>query len=104
MFSMYCTSCLDGYSLKNKACIKNVCGRFCSLCYTQDTTPICIACNKSALLQLISTITGYIKDFYGITDLELRSLENFNTSKDDCFLCPLGCNGCDQNTISSDPF
>jgi len=80
-----------------------LCGSFCSLCYTQDATPICIACNKSTLIQLISTITGYIKDFYGISDLELRSLENFNTSKNDCFLCPLGCNGCDQNTILADP-
>ena len=80
------------------------CGDDCELCEMRDDTPLCISCNKTNLKTSIDSIITYISEFYSISSLDIRYLENFNTNKTDCFLCPLGCFGCEGGSISSNPF
>ncbi|KAL4466452.1 hypothetical protein ABPG73_019070 [Tetrahymena malaccensis] len=103
-YEIICSSCQVGYFLQNKRCVKSQCGPSCDLCYMKNFNPICISCSYTNLLKQISDIQVQIQSFYQLTDLNLKYLTHFNSHKQDCSLCPLGCLSCDQNSITSNPF
>jgi len=56
------------------------------------------------LIDSILAIRPFIFAFYSIEILDIRYLENFNSDKTNCFLCPIGCFGCEYNSITTNPF
>ncbi|EAR82891.2 transmembrane protein, putative (macronuclear) [Tetrahymena thermophila SB210] len=103
-YEIICSSCLAGYFLQNKRCIKNLCGPSCDLCYMKNFSPICISCSYVNLQKQISNISVQILSFYQLTDLNFKYMTHFNSLKQDCSLCPLGCLSCDYNPITNNPF
>ncbi|EWS72116.1 transmembrane protein, putative (macronuclear) [Tetrahymena thermophila SB210] len=103
-YEIICSSCQVGYFLQNKRCIKNLCGPQCDLCYMKNFSPICISCSYVNLQKQISNISVQILSFYQLTDLNFKYMTHFNSLKQDCSLCPLGCLSCDYNPITNNPF
>ncbi|KAL4487634.1 hypothetical protein ABPG72_017423 [Tetrahymena utriculariae] len=103
-YEIICSSCQIGYFLKNKRCIKSQCGPSCDLCYMKNFNPICISCSYQNLQQQISNISVQIQSFYQLDYLNYKYMTHFNSLKQDCSLCPLGCLSCDQTSITNNPF
>ena len=101
---MLCPGCKEGFYLLNKVCRKYACGKSCGLCSVLNNLPLCIACDKELLIDSILSIRPFIFAFYGIELMDIRYLENFNSDKTNCFLCPIGCFGCEYNPITTNPF
>ncbi|KAL4503854.1 hypothetical protein ABPG73_017597, partial [Tetrahymena malaccensis] len=104
--SMKCTSCTDSYyfDYNKKKCVFVKCGEFCQQCYQYKKQSKCLSCNKVSMMKKISSILGYITDFYFQKIIKnIDQMINYNEEFNDCFICPLSCKGCLYYKLTNNP-
>ncbi|KAL4512025.1 hypothetical protein ABPG72_005027 [Tetrahymena utriculariae] len=103
---MICTSCTDSYyfDYNKKKCVNVKCGEFCQDCFQYKKQSKCLSCNKISIMRKISSILGYITDFYFQQILKnVDQMINYNEEYNDCFICPLSCKGCLYYKLTNNP-
>ncbi|EAR93712.2 transmembrane protein, putative (macronuclear) [Tetrahymena thermophila SB210] len=104
--SMICTSCSDSYyfDYNKKKCVSVECGEYCFDCYQYKKQSRCLKCDNQKLKKKISSILGYITDFYFQKIMNnIDQMVNYNEEYNDCFICPLSCNGCQYYQLTNNP-
>ncbi|EWS74814.1 transmembrane protein, putative (macronuclear) [Tetrahymena thermophila SB210] len=103
---MICTSCTDSYyfDYNKKKCVSIQCGEFCLDCFQYKKQSKCLSCNKVSIMKRISSILGYITDFYFQQIIKnIDQMINYNEEHNDCYICPLSCKGCQYYKLTNNP-
>ncbi|EWS74927.1 transmembrane protein, putative, partial (macronuclear) [Tetrahymena thermophila SB210] len=107
-YKLICTECQDGYYFDQqfKQCILIQCGQNCQKCIIINKQPQCIQCNYDKLINQITSLQYFIGKFYYKQNQinNPKQMITLTSSGDDCQICPLLCETCEnKSNVSQNP-